>query len=61
MLPESERIQTLETAKRLVASLEKPNVSEDARVEALRGAGSIVSSLEETEDALLKFAYTVGS
>ncbi|ROV88726.1 hypothetical protein VMCG_10045 [Cytospora schulzeri] len=58
MLAESERVQALETAKRLVASLEKPNVSEGVRVEALRDAGTIVSSLEKTEDAMLKFAYT---
>lgn len=61
MLPESERIQALEVAKRLVTSLEHPDISEHTRVEALRDAASIVSSLDKPEDAMLKFAYTVGS
>ncbi|ROW08734.1 hypothetical protein VPNG_06458 [Cytospora leucostoma] len=58
MLPESERVRALAAAERLVASLSRPNVSEGERVEALRDAGSIVSSLEGTEDAMLKFAFT---
>lgn len=59
MLPEPERLEALAKAKQLVASLEKPNVSEAERIVALRDASSIVSSLDKTEDAMFKFAYSV--
>ncbi|KAI5864720.1 S-adenosyl-L-methionine-dependent methyltransferase [Durotheca rogersii] len=61
MITEIERIEALEAAKKLVASLSdesESSRSEANRVQSLKTANDVIRSLERPEDGLLKFAYS---
>ncbi|KAI1378730.1 S-adenosyl-L-methionine-dependent methyltransferase [Hypoxylon crocopeplum] len=61
MLSDAERIEALEAAQKLVATLSNDSESsrsESTRVQALQTANNIIRSLEKPEDGLLKFAYS---
>ncbi|KAL7620314.1 hypothetical protein AAE478_009308 [Parahypoxylon ruwenzoriense] len=62
MLSDTDRLEALEAAQKLVASLSENSESsrsETNRVQALQTANNIIRSLEKPEDGLLKFAYSV--
>lgn len=59
MLSEQERLQALEAARELVSALEKPQITESQRIKACKTAHHVAQSLDKTEDAMFKFAYTV--
>ncbi|XXH05561.1 hypothetical protein Hte_011993 [Hypoxylon texense] len=61
MLSETDRIEALEAAQKLVACLSdnsESSRSESTRVQALRTANGLIRSLEKPEDGLMKFAYS---
>ncbi|KAI1774671.1 S-adenosyl-L-methionine-dependent methyltransferase [Hypoxylon cercidicola] len=61
MLSETDRIEALEAARKLVAYLSdesESSRSESTRVQAVRTANGLVRSIEKPEDGLMKLAYS---